>query len=225
MISNLMITNLVFSEVTRRPATLDEVNCCENLLPIDLDENLSKEVRRDYALQLKHAYFGDKPCNMSTMFNFLELESYREFWHPIFRTVQLRLEHSRCPTYLYRFDYDSKLCNAIRTILCGHAVRGVCHGDDMYYIFHSMLSHKAAIDSPEQRVIKDMVDIWTSFAAKGDPNCDSIRHVKFMPLKDESNIKCFNISTEREFKPLPELEKLLLWSSFYDDSPQVGVCK
>lgn len=215
----------MFSEVTRRPATLDEVKCCENLLPIDLDENLSDEVRKDYALQLKQAYFGDKPCNLSTMFSFLELESYREFWHPIYRTVESRLEHSTSPTYLYRFDYDSKLCNAIRTILCGHTVRGVCHGDDMYYIFHSMLSHKAAIDSPEHKVIKDMVDIWTSFAANSDPNCESIRHVKFKPLKDENDIKCLNISTEREYKTLPEQEKLLLWSSFYENDSQIVVCK
>lgn len=215
----------MFSEVTRRPATLNEVNSCENLLPIDIDQNLSDEERKDLALQLKRAYFGEKPCSVATMFNFLELESYREFWHPIYRTVQLRLENSRYPTYLYRFDYDSKLCNAIRTILCGHTIRGVCHGDDMYYIFHSMLSHKAAIDSPEHKVIKDMVDIWTSFAAKSDPNCDSIKHVNFTPLKIENNIKCFNISTEREYMTLPEQEKLKLWSSFYDNTHQIEVCK
>lgn len=204
--------------MTRRPATLNEVKSCENLLPLDIDENLSDEERKDLALQLKCAYFGEKPCSVDTMFNFLELESYREFWHPIYRTVQLRLENSEYPTYLYRFDYDSKFCNAIRTILCGHTVRGVCHGDDMYYIFHSMLSHKAAIDSPEHKVIKDMVDIWTSFAAKSDPNCESIKHVNFKPLKIENDVKCLNISTEREYKKLPEQEKLNLWSSFYDNT-------
>lgn len=217
------LTNLLLAEVTRRTATLDEVGNCENLLPIDLDKKLSAETRKDYALQLKRAYFGSEPCNKSTLLKFLELESYREFWHPIYRTVQERLRKSCAPTYLYRFDYDSKNCNAIRTILCGHSMRGVCHGDDMYFIFHSMLSHKADIGSPEHKVITNMVDIWTNFAAKSNPDCDCLRRSMFKPLDRKGDVKCLNISSKVEYKTLPELDKLKLWNSFYpspiDDNP------
>lgn len=208
----------MLAEVTRRPATLEEVGSCESLLPIDIDANLSEEQRYELAYQLKCAYFGDNACNRSTMTEFLELESYREFWHPIYRTVKERLKKSCAPTYLYRFDYDSKTCNAIRTILCGHSVRGVCHGDDMYYIFHSMLSHKAEIGSPEHKVIKNMVDIWTTFATQGNPNCERmcLKNNIFKRVEREGIMKCLNITSRLEFKALPELDKLELWSSFYD---------
>ncbi|KAH8420683.1 hypothetical protein KR222_000536 [Zaprionus bogoriensis] len=209
---------LFYPEVTRRPATLDEVGECENMLPNDLDENLDPEVRKEFAQEIKKAYFGNEPCNLENIFKFLDLESHREFWHPIYRTALSRIRLGAAPTYLYRFDYDSKNCNAIRIVLCGPEMRGVCHGDDMYYIFHSMLSHKAAIDSPEYQVIKDMVDIWTSFAASGDPNCESIKNVNFEPLECEEDIKCLNISDKREFKTLPELKKMELWNQFYAKS-------
>lgn len=188
---------------------------CQNVLPIDLGENLDPKLRENYALQLKRAYFGEESCNQANMMKFLDLESYREFWHPIYRTAVARLRLGSAPTYLYRFDHDSKLCNAIRIVLCGNEMRGVCHGDDLCYIFHSMLANKAAAGSAEHKIISGMIDIWTSFAANGDPNCESIKQLKFAPLEIETQIQCLNIGQDFEFKTLPELDKLHLWDSFY----------
>jgi len=95
-------------------------------------------------------------------------------------------------------------------------MRGVCHGDDICYIFHSMLSHQSAPDSPEYKVITGMIDIWTSFAANSDPNCESIKTLKFVPLKNETDFKCLNIREQFEVKDLPELQKIeSVWNSFY----------
>ncbi|XP_032579064.1 esterase B1 isoform X1 [Drosophila sechellia] len=207
---------LFYPEVSRRPATLDEVGNCKNLLPSDLNLNLDPKLRENYGLQLKKAYFGDEPCNQANMMKFLELCSYREFWHPIYRAALNRVRQSSAPTYLYRFDHDSKLCNAIRIVLCGHQMRGVCHGDDLCYIFHSMLSHQSAPDSPEHKVITGMVDVWTSFAAHGDPNCESIKSLKFAPIENETDFKCLNIGDQFEVMALPELQKIEpVWNSFY----------
>lgn len=206
---------LFYPEVMRRPATLNEVGNCKNLLPVDLGDNLDPKLRENYALQLKRTYFGEEDCNQDNMMKFLDLESYREFWHPIYRTALARLRQGSAPTYMYRFDHDSKLCNAIRIVLCGKEMRGVCHGDDLCYIFHSMLSHQAAVGSPEHKVITGMIDIWTNFAANSDPNCESIKTLKFAPLVNETDIKCLNIGEQFEVKTLPELDKLQIWSSFY----------
>ncbi|KAH8312508.1 hypothetical protein KR044_011128, partial [Drosophila immigrans] len=209
---SLLVT---FAEVMRRPVTLDEVGDCKNMLPIDLGDNLDPKLRENYALQLKRAYFGEEPCNQANMMKFLDLESYREFWHPVYRTALTRLRQGSAPTYVYRFDHDSKLCNAIRIVLCGKDMRGVCHGDDMCYLFHSMLLHQSEVGSPEHKIITAMIDIWTSFAANGDPNCDSIKNLKFSPLQNETDFQCLNISEQLEVKTLPELEKIQLWNSFY----------
>ncbi|XP_046869506.1 esterase B1 isoform X1 [Drosophila willistoni] len=207
---------LFYPEVTRRPATLNEVGNCLNVLPRDLGSNLDSKLRENYGLQLKRAYFGDEDCNQANMMKFLDLESYREFWHPIYRSILSRLRiEGAAPTYLYRFDFDSKLCNSIRIVLCGHEMRGACHGDDLCYVWHSMLSHQSAPDSPEYQVIKAMVDIFTNFAAHSDPNCESIKSLKFAPMESEDNLHCLNISDKIEIKRLPELEKLSVWNGFY----------
>lgn len=79
-----------------------------------------------------------------------------------------------------------------------------------------MLSHQSAPDSPEHKVITGMVDVWTSFAAHGDPNCESIKSLKFAPIENVTNFKCLNIGDQFEVMALPELQKIEpVWNSFY----------
>lgn len=127
------------------------------------------------------------------------------------------MKYATAPTYVYRFDYDSAESNAIRRLLCGDSVRGACHGDDMVYLFRFMFSHKMPMDSLDCRVSRAMIDIWTSFAAKSDPNCPSLEGVKFEPLDTNSDIiKCLNISDKIDYIVLPELQKIKeVWNSFY----------
>ncbi|XP_073820631.1 alpha-Esterase-10 isoform X1 [Musca autumnalis] len=208
---------LFHPEVMKRKATLDEVKDCVNMLPLDLSIDKRSTKAHELGLALKKAYFGDEECSIKTMMKFLELCSYREFWHPIYRTALCRMQYARAPTYVYRFDYDSADSNAIRRLLCGDAVRGVCHGDDMVYLFRFMFSNRMPLDSQDCKVARTMIDIWTSFAAKSDPNCPSLGDIKYEPLpKDTATIKCLNISDKVEFIELPELEKIKeVWNSFY----------
>lgn len=136
----------------------------------------------------------------------------------MYRTAIHRLQNARAPTYMYRFDYDSQDSNAIRKILCGDNIRGVCHGDDMCYLFRFMFTNRLQYtkDSMDCRITQAMVDIWTSFAANSDPNCSSINDVKFEPIKKDYELKCLNISEKMEFITLPELTKITnVWNGFY----------
>ncbi|XP_037945474.1 esterase B1-like [Teleopsis dalmanni] len=206
---------LFYQEVTRRPATLSEVNGCKNVLPGDIDFTNNEAKAEEFGQRLKSAYFGDADCNANTKMEFLELESYREFWHPIYRTALARQLHSTAPTYVYRFDYDSKSGNGVRNILCGPDSRGACHGDDLCYIWRTMICNRLVKNTPEYEVARSMIDIWTSFATNGDPNGETLENVIFEPLTRDENMKCLNISEKMEFIDLPELEKLKVWNSFY----------
>lgn len=151
---------------------------------------------------------------------FQQVEAYREFWHPIYRTVLSRQKYARrSPTYVYRFDYDSADCNAIRNLLCGPGLRGACHGDDLCYLFRFIFSQRITLHSEEHRIATTMIDIWTSFALNGNPNCKSLGEVTFEPVRttqDHDNvIKCLNIAKSIEFMELPELRNMPIWNSFY----------
>lgn len=126
------------------------------------------------------------------------------------------MHYAKAPTYVYRFDFDSPDANAIRNLLCNREVGGVCHGDDLCYIFRFIFSHRLSVESAEYRTTKAMVDIWTSFAANSDPNCHSLKDVKFESLSRDKTVKCLNISNKLEFIELPELQKIQnVWNTFY----------
>ena len=93
---------------------------------------------------------------------------------------------------------------------------GVCHGDDLCYLFRFIVSHRLAIDSAEYRTTRAMVDIWSSFATNGDPNCSALQDVKFEPASKDKTLKCLNISNRLEYIDLPELKKIDdVWNTFY----------
>ncbi|XP_060648967.1 esterase B1-like [Drosophila nasuta] len=216
MIGGTSFEGLIFyPEVTHRPATLDEVGNFMSLLPPDLDKDLDPKLREKYAFRLKDEYFGNKRCNMDNMMKFLDLESHREFWHPIYRTALSRQQHASAPTYVYLFDYDSPRCNVVRNVYCGKRVRGVCHGDDVYYLFNSFLVDQSTVGSPEHKVFMNMIDIWTSFAANSDPNCESTKFFKVDPLGNNRDIEILNISSITSITRLPYLWQVQLWNSFY----------
>ncbi|XP_053969307.1 esterase B1 isoform X1 [Anastrepha ludens] len=207
---------IFYPEITRRPATLDEVRNCKNLLPPDADIHDDVQKAETCGLRLKEIYFGDEECSRKTMMQFLDLSSYRDFWLPIYRTLLARQRYSTAPTYVYRFDYDSREGNAVRNILCGRNVRGTCHGDDLCYLYYAMFSHRPVHGSKEHEVTRTMVDIWTSFAANSDPNCDMLENLIFEPItRDVGEIKCLNIGENVEFIDLPGMDKLKIWSEFY----------
>ncbi|XP_037945470.1 esterase B1-like isoform X1 [Teleopsis dalmanni] len=206
---------LFYPDTIKRSATLDEVENCEHLLPADIDLNQTDEKLLEYGLKLKTCYFGENGCNRKDIMKFLELESDREFWHPIYRTVLYRLCANSAPTYLLRFDFDSKEGNYVRNLVCGKDIRGVCHADDVSYIFRGAISGTHITNSPEDLVIRTMINIFTSFAITGNPNCQELAHVNFEPVKNSSEIMCLNISHKTEFIKLPELDKMKVWDSFY----------
>ncbi|XP_055902981.1 esterase B1-like isoform X2 [Eupeodes corollae] len=214
---------LFLPEIRRRPITLDEVENCEYLVPNDLGLDRSSEKCKQFGLQIKKTHFGDEECSSKTSMQYLDLLSYKMFWHGISRTVMSRLEFSKAPTYLYRFEFDSPFFNQIRNLICGKGHNGACHGDDICYLFYNTFSCRLSKDTPEYRTIERMIGIWTSFAQNGSPNCDVISDVNIQPLdKNETNLKCFNISNEVKIIDLPENEKLKIWDSMYEKSRLYG---
>lgn len=215
--------HLFLPEIQRRPKTLDETKNCEYLVPNDLGLERSSDLCLEYGLKIKKVHFGDEECSSKTSMQYLELLSYKMFWHGISRTVMSRLTFSTAPTYLYRFAYDSPFFNQVRNLICGRGHSGACHGDDICYLFYNGLSCKLAKDTPEYGTIERMIGIWTSFAQNGNPNCDVIKDVNIRPLdKNEKTFKCFNVSNEVEVIDLPEGEKLKIWDSLYEESQLYG---
>lgn len=150
----------------------------------------------------------------------LQMVSHEYFWFPIYRTVLSRLEYARdAPTYLYRFDFDSKHFNHLRILSCGKKVRGTCHGDDLSYLFYNSLARKLKNHTREYKCIERLVGLWTHFATYGHPNFDPDQADLWQPVTaasaEKHQLKCLNISDDLKIIDVPDLKKLMVWESFF----------
>ena len=204
---------------------VNDLTDCVNLLPDDIKSKHTEQELKQMANNLKQAFFGLKaPSIKESLFEYMDLMSYRTFWHGIYRTVLARTAYaSQMPTYCYVFDFDSPTFNHFRILNCGRSMRGVCHGDDVSYIFYNAIAEKLLPTMPEYKCIQRMIGMWHSFALNSNPNCKEIQPVCWQPVTNAIDlhepIKALNISDEMEFKNLSLHNKLQIWNKFYTKEP------
>ncbi|KAH8374872.1 hypothetical protein KR200_007859, partial [Drosophila serrata] len=188
------------------------------ILPCELSEACTPEERDLLLRRIKKHYFDNEEQQTMTFFEAQNICSHRHIYHGMHRLVMARRTYAtETPTYLYRFDFDSPHYNQFRWLVCGNDTRGVCHADELSYLFYTALSTHLDKSSDEYKTIERMIEMWTSFAATGNPNCPELGNAKWEPLQPmESGVeKCFNISKELEMRELPEANTMALWDSLY----------
>lgn len=200
------------------------------------------ELCKDYGYELKTTYYGEKEPSLETLHEYLQVKlqkstiitvaklhvfichifqmvSHEYFWFPIYRTILSRSEFAQAPTYLYRFDFDSKHFNHLRIISCGKKVRGTCHGDDLSYLFYNSVARKLKKQTKEYKCIERLVGMWTHFATHDHPNYDPEHADLWQPVSaaalEKRHLKCLNITDELKVIDVPDMRKLMVWESFY----------
>lgn len=202
----------------RKLNVIKELGDCYSLLPDEVKQmNDGAMDKQQLAAKLKKTYFGDKePTVEQSKFEYMHLMSHRSFWHDSCRTINARIKYAPAtPTYCFVFDFDSAHFNHYRNLKCGNGVRGVCHADDLSYMFYNINAAKLSPDQPEWKCIQRMVGMWYQFALTSNPNCAEIQMTPWEPVAAQQAVKCLNISQELEFKNLPFQDKMDLWDSFY----------
>ena len=131
-------------------------------IPPDLinDEDVAK------AKELLEQYCGGvEDITEENKQQFINLITDSNFLYGTHKQVNYLLEHG-VPTYQYLLTYAAT--NSLTTSL-GYPSFGVCHGDDLQYIFEP----SAITDSPlegEDKLVGDRVaTAWTNFVKLGDP--------------------------------------------------------
>uniref|UniRef100_A0A1L8DM61 Carboxylic ester hydrolase n=1 Tax=Nyssomyia neivai TaxID=330878 RepID=A0A1L8DM61_9DIPT len=192
---------------------------CENMVPLELNLDQKGEECQRLAEKLKKFYFGDKEPSVERINEYVVLMTDKLFWHGIQRTLLSRLNAQEAgPTYLYRFNFDSPTFNHYRILMCGKTVRGVCHADDLSYIFKNIIAKEVPdASTPEFKTIQIMVNLLVSFATNSDPNCEAIEPTVWHPINQQTTpFRCLNISNnEVTMIDLPETERMALWDSMY----------
>ncbi|GAB0093837.1 Carboxylic ester hydrolase [Sergentomyia squamirostris] len=206
-----------YREVFDHPDTVNQLSC-EHLVPLELE--LEQKGPKCLALgeKIRQFYFGDQQPSIEVINNYIQLMTDKLFWHGIHRGILSRLNAPDAgDTYLYRFNFDSPTFNHYRILMCGKTVRGVCHADDLSYIFKNIVSTEVPEEnSAEFKTIQRMVNMWVNFATTGDPNCEQIKPTIWKPLSRKTPpFECLNISNNVEVIELPETERMAFWDTMY----------
>ena len=202
---------LSFYNIFNKPEYFEKINKdLRNILSAELRDNCSVEVQLKVAQSLRKLHFGDSELDMKNIFKLLELKSY-ELYSNKNRFINSRLEKNLAPNYLYRFAVDSDIFNLYRIRLGIPGMRGAIHADELSYLFYLILSFKLEKNSYEFKTIERIMDIWTTFAAKSDPNCESTKAVKWQPVEKNGSRMCLNIAEELNYIEMPESKKLAVW--------------
>lgn len=185
---------------------------------LDLNLKSTDPIARELGIRLKNLYF---PTGIESPEEnreaYLRFSSEFLFWHAIYRGILSRIKHAKGSTYLLRFDVNGEL-NFVKQMNNCKQYKGAAHADDLFHLFKTIVADVPDKDSKEFKVIDRMVDIFTSFAKDGNPNADKIESIRFTPLNDSNSLRCVQINENGVSEILlPELEKLKVWDSVYED--------
>ncbi|KAF2898713.1 hypothetical protein ILUMI_07458 [Ignelater luminosus] len=121
---------------------------------------------------------------------------------------------SSAPVYLYRMSLSTNL-NIYKKI--GKIFHpGVCHGDDLGYLFKTVLTPKH-LSPVEKEGIKRFTKLWTNFAKSGDPNPiekNDLINITWNPAwKDELNY--LDIGENLTVGVNPDARRMKFWNEIY----------
>ncbi|XP_014273017.1 esterase FE4 [Halyomorpha halys] len=155
------------AELVGKSENLEELkDRLDELLPFVLDYNNTtpcEDTKLEITQRIKEYYKIDLNTKEGVR-NFVELLGDRLFNHGIAKAAKLHANLYSSPVYMYRFSYMG--ANSFSVAFGGSKDLGVCHADDMMYLFSLKLLSSQETEA-DRRVSRDMVDLWVSFAVNG----------------------------------------------------------
>ncbi|KAL3286183.1 hypothetical protein HHI36_000694 [Cryptolaemus montrouzieri] len=138
-----------------------------------------------------------------------------------FATSKALVIYFICHYFMSSFDKESIRNMFIRVAnsIGFRKLDGVCHADDIGYLFRSFFSKKVDPESREAKMVKQFVTLWTNFAKYGNPtpeNKENELGVRWQPLEKQKH-HCLNIGDELKMESNPFEENNKFWDEIYKE--------
>ncbi|KAJ3657575.1 hypothetical protein Zmor_009364 [Zophobas morio] len=182
-----------------------------DLLPYSFNYDKKSAKFRELNQKVVQFYFGNDKPDPRKKEIVAQLFTDVTFLRGIFQAVKGHVKTCQKPVYLYRMSIESEL-NAFKKIF-KYESKGVCHGDDVCYIFKTEHT-KYSAKSYEDRSIRRFVKLWTNFAKTGNPipsNNDELLTTYWYPAS-EKYLYFLDIGEEliADVDP-PDMNRLRFW--------------
>ncbi|KAF5307860.1 hypothetical protein FQR65_LT06592 [Abscondita terminalis] len=123
--------------------------------------------RIPFGKKIKKYYFKDYTINESTKKELTNLYTDAWFLEGLQLSNELLTKHSKKPVYNYLFGYRGS--ESYITTLTSKK-NGVCHKDELLYLFRNNIDFPNYTPSESDRKISDLlITLWTNFATYGNP--------------------------------------------------------
>lgn len=101
---------------------------------MSLPRNLQKF--REMAAKVRQHYFGTRPVDATTLYEYNQVVSDIAFAYGIETAVKMQANASSGNTFYFRFGVDAKFnFMKLMTIASKLGLPGATHGDDLFYLF------------------------------------------------------------------------------------------
>ncbi|KAJ8732333.1 hypothetical protein PYW08_015063 [Mythimna loreyi] len=191
------------------------------LVPRDIATTVSKEKLVEFGQRIKQFYFGGKDATKDDAQAITDVQTDINFMYQTHRFLQFF--QSMAPVFLYNFDYATDL-NIVKNVSGLGNVKGACHADDLFYMFHSAMSRNYLDNNEElKKIVYQITKFWVDFAKTGNPT----------PTKGSLEWRPYTPAT-KEYLLLNQDTKLLnnldkervdFWNKLYADAGKPCVAK
>ncbi|KAF4532291.1 hypothetical protein B566_EDAN015701 [Ephemera danica] len=145
----------------------------ERIAPISLRMKETTKNASDVARKIRKCYFGDGSIDTTAIAQITEMYTDRQFLIPLNNILEtLRELGSKRPVFLYRFSHRGKHSITERLDPGSDTNYGVCHLDDLQYIFHMPYYFPPLpVDPnhPDNQMMKLMTQLFANFIRTGHP--------------------------------------------------------
>nr|CAH60168.1 putative esterase [Tribolium freemani] len=211
---------MIFGYTTREGMIIEMMRKNETPgMPNDFEEFVHPTVAKrgsitskNIAKKIKDFYY-EGPNSENDLDNFYLIHTDTYFLRDIIFAIRQHTVTAKFPIYLYRMSVETKL-NVFKRIGNIRAP-GVCHGDDIGYLFKTKLSPELKTGSLEEISMKRFVKFWTTFARSGSPSADG---PEWKPI-NKKEINFIDIGENITVGVNPEPERMKVWADIYNSNP------
>ncbi|XP_058799390.1 juvenile hormone esterase-like [Phymastichus coffea] len=178
---------------------------------IDINRNLEhymfsniEKILQRYNLTLKdlrQLYLKNDLISNETLHKYLELLGDILVTENIHRLAKIQFHNGAAPTYLYKLSYEKNLSLSKKQL--NTDIKGANHGDELMYLFRAHICDTLNLVQLQEgtgadRVMKQMVELWTNFAKTGRPTsvASDLLPLYWQPVGSDVILRYLNIGEE-----------------------------
>ncbi|CAH0714294.1 unnamed protein product, partial [Brenthis ino] len=183
------------------------------VVPRELKFKLKNEQTLEVDRKIRKFYFKDQELNKTMLQEVVDFETDRLFAYNIYRFARYHKHVTAMPVYFYKFSIETER-NYTKKFYKMDDVPGVCHADDLPYLFNI-----SCLDIPlteeSENVIRQIVQLWFNFASTGNPSSSGIS----TEWKQFTEKERYYMLIDKDLKCIQNIDeiKMKFWEDIYGE--------